>query len=149
MIHPTADTYIELLERQRELVAELAGVSERQGTLIESGGADALLGLLSARQQIMDRFAANQDRLADLNESLRGSAARFGDAQRQRIAGLVESIGARLGEILERDERDRACLEARRDGMGRTLANLGAARQAHDAYTRRRSVWNRFADRRG
>jgi hypothetical protein len=145
----SAETLVRMLERQQALVEQLDGLAERQRSLIESGNSDALLSLLSQRQQIMDQFVAGQDDLARLAETCRRSTRHIDDAMRGRISGLVDDISERLALIMERDENDRTRLESGRDRVGQALGDLDTARTARAAYVKASAVTNRFADRQG
>ena len=145
----SADTLIKMLQRQRALIGQLDGLAERQGALIEGGNSDALLALLTQRQQIMDQFVAGQDDMTRLSEACMGGTVPIDDATRDRIGVLIDDISHRLATIMELDEQARARLESNRDSAGQALLGLSAARAARDAYVNARAVNNRFADRRG
>ncbi|MHC4128419.1 MAG: hypothetical protein ACYTE6_08340 [Planctomycetota bacterium] len=144
----SADRLIRMLERQRELVVQLDRIAEGQMALIDSGESDALLGLLGDRQEIMDELAAGQDGLTGLSEDLRARDD-VGEGQRTRITRLVDEIGDRLSQLVNRDEQDRARLRTNRDRAAEELSGLRTAKQAQRAYVKSRASNNRFADRRG
>ena len=146
---PDAARYIELLEQQQTLVAELADVTANQGDLIANGDSEPLLELLSVRQRVMDRFVLNQDRLNDLNEFLRKRRDDVADSSRRRIGVLVDDISDRLVDIMRRDEDDRSALMTRRDEIGRALNEVGTGQRARQAYLNSRTARNRFADEQG
>ncbi len=143
----SASDLIALLERQQGLAERIDEIAARQSHLIESGRSEALLELLAARQEIIDEFLSSQDALGPVTGALRGTG--IPEAQRSRIATLVESISDVLGRIVSRDERDRAGLKAGRDRLGQDLENLRAGRRARHAYVQGRAVNNRFANRQG
>ncbi len=143
-----ADLLIKLLERQQALAEQLAGLADRQATLIDARDTDDLLVLLTHRQRIMDQFTAGQDSLARLSEAARRAQPPPSDTD-QRIGTLIEDISDRLTGIMRLDERDRDLLEANRDSIGEALTGLATAREARQAYLNARAVTNRFADRRG
>ena len=143
-----ADLLIKLLERQQALAEQLAGLADRQTTLIDSRDTDGLLVLLSHRQRIMDQFTAGQDSLARLSEAARQAEPPSSDMH-ERIGTLIEDISDRLTGIMRLDERDRDLMEANRDSIGEALNGLTTAREARQAYLNARTVTNRFADRRG
>ncbi len=143
-----ADLLIKLLERQQALAEQLAGLADRQATLIDARDTDDLLVLLTHRQRIMDQFTAGQDSLARLSEAARRAEPPPSDTH-QRIGTLIEDISDRLTGIMRLDERDRDLLAANRDAIGEALTGLATAREARKAYLSARTVTNRFADRRG
>lgn len=144
----STETLIRLLERQDELIDQLAQLADRQGALIEAGRTQALLVLLSRRQEIMDQFVNTQDRLVELSESLRGEG-RLSGVRRDRIGGLISRITSRLSQIMRRDEQDRNLLKVNRDQTREEMAGLAHGTQARHAYVRPGTASNRFADRLG
>jgi len=145
----SSQALVRMLEHQLALVEQLGVLAERQSGFIDTGDSDALLTLLSQRQQVMDQFTASQDELAALSEACQASPSPVDAGTRARIAALVDDISARLGSIMQRDEFDRNRLEASRNQVGESLVGLSTARAARDAYVRARAVTNRFADRQG
>jgi len=143
-----ADLLIKLLERQQALAEQLAGLADRQATLIDARETDELLVLLTHRQRIMDQFTAGQDSLVRLSEAAHRAAPGSSDTH-QRIETLIEDISDRLTGIMRLDERDRDLIEANRDSIGAALNDLTTAREARQAYLSARAVTSRFADRRG
>ena len=143
-----ADLLIKLLERQQALAEQLAGLADRQATMIDTRDTDGLLMLLTHRQRIMDQFTAGQDSLARLSEAAR-QVEPSSPEMHQRIGTLIEDISDRLTTIMRLDERDRDLLETNRDSIGEALNGLAVAREARQAYLGGRAITNRFADRRG
>ena len=84
-----ADLLIKLLERQQALAEQLAGLADRQTTLIDSRDTDGLLVLLSHRQRIMDQFTAGQDSLVRLSEAARQAEPTSCDMH-ERIGTLID-----------------------------------------------------------
>jgi hypothetical protein len=149
---PSADwtvALLELLERQRRLVDELAQLARRQAELIHEGATDALLELLSRRQQIIDRFHASQSELARLTGNLDAQVNALDDVRRQRVHVLLSEIGDGLDEVMKRDESDQKALEEARDRARDELTSVDNGRQARRAYLGPNVVNNRFADRKG
>lgn len=146
--HPPTwpDRVLAVLGDQQSIVDSLAGLASRQSGLIESNRTDALLALLSERQQLIDRFTASQQQLNDL--SSRGTTEEANPDQRRQMRDMVESISTRLSEVLQLDERDQQRLEQHRDTAKSEITSIGRAAQARQAYGGR-SANNRFADQRG
>jgi excinuclease UvrABC nuclease subunit len=144
-----AGALIELLQRQEAVVEELAALARQQAELIRQSRTDALLGLLTRRQELIERFAGAQDELARLTADLERRLETVTGAQRDRIQTLLSDISGRLAQVMERDEEDQQVLEAARTRTRDELAAVGTTRQARRAYLGGRGVDNRFADRRG
>ncbi len=140
---------IELLQQQYSLVGELTHLAEMQGRFIEESNTDGLLGLLTQRQQIIDRFSGIQTDLSGRTENLESRLKTVDEPTRMRIQTLIGDIGDRLTQVMHRDEKDQNALEDARKKTGNELNSLGAARQARNAYLAGKTVNNRFADHRG
>lgn len=138
-----------LLERQQALVDQLAVLADQQASLIERGETDALLGLLTRRQQVIDQFTAMQIELGELTGDLERRLAAVDEAKRERIRTLLNKIGERLNAVMERDARDQQALETARDRSKEALASLDTGRHARQAYLGSGRARNRFADRLG
>lgn len=141
---------IETLERQERIVDRLSTLADQQGALIENGRTDALLGLLSQRQQLIDDFTGAQREVGRLTEGIEQRLEEVATPLRDRIGSLIDLIGSRLTEVMAHDARDQTELESRRDGARKELGTLSAARTARNAYLGgSRDKGSRFADRRG
>ena len=144
-----SDALLAVLEEQHALVEELHGLADRQAGFVREGRIDALLGLLTRRQTIIDRFLVAQDELARLTDDLDAHLRGADRDRRARMKSLVDTVGSRLQEVMARDEEDRTALETARDTTRGELASLGSARQARDAYRTTGTVDTRFADQKG
>lgn len=131
-----SDELIALLERQRGVVGKLLELARYQGSLIENGRTEPLLGLLGQRQALIDEFTSTQEALAASSEDLERRMKSLADDKQVAIASLIDEIGGQLGEIIEHDEQDQRSLADARDRARDELAVHGAARQARNAYTR-------------
>jgi hypothetical protein len=137
-----------LLESQHTIVDELAQLADRQAELIQNQQTDALLGLLADRQNLIERFTGTQ---ADLSRMAGEIEARIGEVsieQRTAIQRKISTIGDRLAQVMQRDERDQQTLEAARERTREELTNLDSASRARHAYMKRPGG-NRYADRQG
>ena len=144
-----ASSLIELLERQHTLVSELSSLADRQQTLVNDRETEALLGLLSERQEILDQFAPMQEHLASLTANIDRRITEVGEPDRTRIQSLIKEIGDRLSVVMAGDERDQQALEAARGETARDLQDLDTARVARNAYRGAAVATSRFADRQG
>jgi hypothetical protein len=140
---------IELLDHQQSLVDQLSSLACRQRDLIGSGQTDQLLTLLAERQQLIDEITSGQGRVADLTGRFEQQIDDLNEGSRDRIQTIIEEIGCRLNEIMQRDAEDQKALEARCSDRKKEVAGLDTARQARRAYLNARSVNNRFSDQRG
>lgn len=143
------DELIALLERQEHVVSRLHELARYQGSLIEKGRTEPLLGLLAQRQTMIDEFTAMQATLATKTEDLEQRLQSVPAPKKDRIQDLIEGIGQHLQDVMDHDRADQQSLEAARDRVREELATQGAATQARNAYTNAGSPASRYADRQG
>ena len=144
-----SDALLEVLNRQRDAVTELAELAERQGELIESGKTGRLLALLTHRQRLIERFGETQRQLGEMTDDMDERMDAVADAVRARIQDLIAEIGDRLSDVMKRDEADQQALEDARGARRKEIAALDANRSARQAYVGRPATPSRFADERG
>jgi hypothetical protein len=142
---------IDLLERQHALVDRLVDLARAQASLIAERKTDRLLDLLAQRQSIIDEFTASQQQMTKMTEGLEGRLKGVAHTHRERIRSLINDIGDRLGEIMQRDQQDQANLRFGRYQTRVVLQGVGAVRAAHSAYAVAPHAVgpSRFADHRG
>ena len=140
---------IALLERQEKTVDKLHELARYQGSLIEKGRTEPLLGLLTQRQTLIDEFTSMQGEMASKTEDLEQRLMGVEVSKKNRIQSLIESLDQHLNAIMKHDQEDQAALAAARDEIRDELALQGAATQARNAYTKTGVPDTRFADRQG
>ncbi|MEE9404156.1 MAG: flagellar export chaperone FlgN [Algisphaera sp.] len=141
-----------LLTRQRDLYQELSGLSARQQELIDTGRTEALLGVLTQRQALIDQLTTCNQEVAPLRSRLSDIAAGASESVRVMIRERVDQVQSLLQKIIERDEADRVRLEASRSRVGDEMKRVNAAPAAVNAYrasASAASVGGRFTDARG
>lgn len=142
---------IELLRQQRALVNELVARATQQESMIKEGRTEALIGLLSQRQELIDSFTSTQEDftalLTNLDEKLDGATS----DEKSQIKSLVDEIGDSLGIVMRRDEEDRDRLQVSCQKVKQEMKDLTGSREAHDAYrnTGQEDDGQRFADQCG
>jgi hypothetical protein len=149
---PWTTQLIDLLERKEKLIAELGDLASQQEAMVRERRGEALLGVLSRRQALIDEVLSMQDELASLAAAAADAEHEAPAAARERIRTLVDAISRGLGAVLERDERDRAAIASAREDTRRELASIAPTRQAHEAYlggSLASRPETRFADRTG
>lgn len=144
------------LEMQAAASDQLADLAREQGALIETGQADELLGVLTQRQHLIDELLAVVTEIGPLADAVQHSPAGVSEVQRQSVKRLVDTIGARLAEIIDIDSRDRTKLEHRLAEVKRERNINTSVRTARTAYGRAKPVvgtlgesLTRFTDQQG
>jgi hypothetical protein len=127
-------TLAALLERQHGLLVRLDSLSLAQGACIDNDDDRGLLEVLGDRQAVVDRLAEVIAALAPFRANWGQFCAMMGPEERERAQGQARTISSLAACIAERDGRDRARLEARRDRIAGELAGLVRTRGALSAY---------------
>lgn len=124
----------ELLELQHQLFERLAGLSDKQGLLIDQDDSVGLLELLAQRQRLVDGIAELNTTLEPFRARWSAVLASMPDAERERVNRRLEGLAELAGRIAERDEADRVRLERRRDAVAAELKQVNHGRGAVAAY---------------
>ncbi len=144
-----ADSLIELLQQQCQLVDQIAMLAEKQRTIIATGQNQSLLELLTRRQELIDRLTSGQQELMPLTESLDRYLAQIETKKRDIIRDLLDHIAQHLDEIMQRDEQDQQALQKHREEMKQEMHAIGTTQRARQAYRSQSTETNRFADHQG
>jgi len=141
---------IALLRRQRDAYEQLRGLSGQQGPLIDEGSAEALLGVLSQRQRLVDTLAGLNRGIEPYRMQWSQFLEGLVEDDREQIGGLVRDVEGLLSGIIEQDERDRRRLEASKQVVGKELGRVAHSSAAMNAYkVSTASSGARFTDRQG
>ncbi len=139
-----------LLGEQRIRLERLERLAERQAALIERGDTDGLLALLAERQPLVDELAGLTEEVQPYREAWAEVARALGPVDGERAMREAEWMESAAARLAERDRRDAAMLEARRDALAQEISAMPSARGAVAAYSRGASaIGARFQDREG
>ncbi len=134
---PQPQQMIELLEQQKLLYGKLKQLSEQQHTLVAEQNAEQLLGILGARQKLIEQLTVLNQQITPLRQAWTEVQVSLDETQKTQVNQLVEDAQKILEQIMAADEQDRVSLKASRDQLGGKLQKVsqgGAARQAYHAY---------------
>lgn len=125
---------VALLDQQIDLYGTLDELSKRQHGVVETDDTDALLRVLSERQQVIDRIGGLAQRLAPYRADWDRSVGQLSDDERARIRGRLDELAVIMEQIARRDELDRDVIEQRRSSVGAELSGLKRGGSALAAY---------------
>ena len=145
----TIDDLEAVLADQQAITTAMAALIDRQRTLVESGDAEGLLTLLGNRQALVDRLIASQDALNGALAAAERQLPEADAARKRRIETALETIHARLADVMERDQQDQAQLERSRQDTRSEMGRIDVMHKAHAAYGSGPSKASRFADHKG
>ena len=146
----SARTMIELLKQQCSLFQQLETFSRQQAALIDDGATDALLKILTQRQQVVGELSRLNSSFEPYRRDWSDLYGRL-DPQEQRIAAeLLERVQKLLAMVIEQDDSDRDRLRAQRGEIGNQLETNVRVGAAIAAYANRPlAVDPRFTNRQG
>lgn len=138
------------MKRQRDIYEQLHHLGNQQSDLIETGATEALLGLLSQRQKLVDELTAVHGDL----EPYRNDWQRFWDGltepHQQEVGALIKRVEELLGSIIEKDDQARQHLEQAKGMVSGQLDQTAHAGVAVRAYKSPAVTGNnRLTDRQG
>ena len=123
-----------LLAEQCALCRELAGLGERQRSLIAADQAEELLQVLGRRQGIIERLGALSQRIRPYQQRWPQVRAGLSVEAGRRVDEMVSEVNSHLAGILEGDQADAELLASRRQTAGANVNRLKATRLAGAAY---------------
>lgn len=127
-------TVVDLLGRQKELYARLKALSDAQRTAITGNEPEKLLGVLGARQQIIDQLDQSTEGLRSFQQDWPALRKQMSPQDVEVIDGLLAEVNALLKAILATDQADGELLAARKGATARELSAVRTGRQADAAY---------------
>lgn len=123
-----------ILERQRSLYEKLRALSERQSSYVAEGDAGPLLGVLAARQTVIEELARIHEQLKPVRPRWREVFGKLSLDEQKRAMKLVDDMEKDLFSVIASDEADRKKLKATRDDVAGQLAQTGKQNAAVNAY---------------
>ncbi|MEM8756186.1 MAG: hypothetical protein AAGF47_00200 [Planctomycetota bacterium] len=145
-----AESIIGLVAEQLSLCGRLDELSGRQHELIEADGAestDELLRVLGERQTVIEQIAGVSTRLGPFRSSWESHIALLGEAERERVRGMLGSLETMMRRVAERDEADRQTMETRRNTVRDLAGGVTRSNAAVNAYGSAPTKGPRYQDR--
>ena len=126
---------IHLLSQQQLLYRQLRELAQKQTTLVATGDAEMLLGVLAGRQRLINRLNTISEQLEPLRADWQNIAASLPKSQRQQAQGLIEDVQAILGEILACDQRDTETLSEQKEKISQDIRKASLGKRMNRAYS--------------
>jgi len=134
-----AQVLLGLLNRQRQLYADLQALADRQADLVTAGSADGLLQILAERQRLLEQVKRTNDALQPFRARWDAVCRLLTERQREEASEAIAEIGQRLQAIVQRDQQDSEVLRLRRVKIGQELQAARTSRDAIRAYAQGRT----------
>jgi hypothetical protein len=129
-----AETLLELLRKQREVLARLKELADHQQSLVIDADPQPLLNLLAERQRLVDRLGQISGRLAPYRQQWPEFVASLPDDDRRRAEDILGEINDMLTSVLASDERDTQLLTSRRNMLAEEMSSTQTGQRATQAY---------------
>ena len=124
----------ELLIQQRDVYQKLSEFAASQAAAVQDDQAEALLRILSQRQQLIGELTEINNRLEPYRSRWDELREQLSAAERLRVSDLVEEVQSLLDQILLRDEQDSDELRRRSDQARNDAASTTTGRAVNAAY---------------
>ena len=132
------DVLAQLMDRKCEVLEQLHQLAQRQLAVVGEGGQTSdLLGVLAAKQGLLDQLQALQRQLDPYRQQDPDSRRWRTTRDRQRCAQVSGRCQALLGEVIELERRSETQLKSQRDRTAAQLRAVSTAAEARAAYTAR------------
>jgi len=132
--HVMALKLLRLLTQQKQCYAELQRLAQQQRDLILAQQPEALLSLLSKRQQMVEQITQLQVEFSPYLKQWDAIRETLAAESRQQIQSLLDELKTMLDGILEQDREDANELSQRKDAIGKEMASANRGRVAAGAY---------------
>jgi hypothetical protein len=124
----------ELINQKKAVLAQLRKLAERQVEFIQNGDMGHLLGLLAAKQRLLQQLQHVERELDPFREQDPDQRQWRSPVERQQARQAAQDCETLLAEIMEVEKRCESDLIHRRDAAGRRLQGVHSAAQATQAY---------------
>lgn len=130
------DVLAQLMDRKHEVLEQLHRLAQRQLAVVGEGGhTSELLGVLAAKQGLLDQLHAVQRQLDPYRHQDPDARQWRTPRDRQRCAQVSGRCQSLLGEVIELERRSEAQLKVQRDKTAAQLKAVSTAAEARAAYT--------------
>jgi len=128
------DVVLEALERQVACYGRLAKLAELQHEHVQQSNTEALLGVLTRRQEVLDEIALLEGQIAPAKGRWGAYLHGLGAAERGRAEVLLAEGRRLLEAITTADRNDALVLQQRKLSLGRQINQAAAARTVNRSY---------------
>lgn len=132
--HVVALKLLRLLSQQKQCYQELQRLAQQQRDLIAGQQPEALLSLLSKRQQMVERITQLQMEFSPYLKQWDTMRETLPADARNQIQALLDDLRSMLDGILEQDREDADELSHQKNAIGKQMAAANRGRVAAGAY---------------
>jgi len=128
------DPIIKALSEQVACYRRLVKLALIQHEHVQNSRTDDLLGVLAARQEVIDQLAAQEKVIAPAKKRWAEYAATLTPASRKTADAMLAETRALLEQIMGSDKNDVLVLQQRKLNVGRQIRKTAAAHQVNRTY---------------
>lgn len=125
---------IDAIAQEHQACDDLAALRIEQRLLIEAGDAEALLEVLSRKQQTIDLITQLESKLKPIRAEWETIQSDFPAGQRFSISDGFREIGDALETLIAQESEDADMLSQRKDQVQDELDTLGRKRRLESVY---------------
>lgn len=143
---------IGLLDQQQRIYQHLQQLSARQSQLIREADAEALLVVLSQRQELIDQLVDIGAQVEPFRQQWPTFWSALDEQEQAQLRERIDAVRGLLEAVIEQDEADRIALAAERDAVASNMKHVrqgAAAGRAYGAAGQSHTHSPRFTDREG
>jgi hypothetical protein len=130
----SSDPIIAALEDLVACYRRLGKLAEVQHEYVQKEQTEELLGLLSLRQEVLDRIGILEETIGPFKKDSGAYLSRLGEAGRVKADKLLSETRRLLEEITTADRNDAMVLQQRKVNLGRQIRATSTARQVNRTY---------------
>lgn len=125
-----------LLEEQRSAQALLLALSKCQHGVFEKGGARGLMKIIARKQQVINRLASLDARLAHYTSQWEATLQALPSPARREVAVLIDDIQAMIRKTVESEKNIEELVTAARNVLSGKIRTINGGLTASKAYTK-------------
>ena len=125
----------QLLEHKHKVLSQIRALAVRQVDLADAADASAMIGLIAAKQGLIDGLLKVEQALGPYREESPDQRCWDSRAERERVAAISEQCNALLEEIMALDRQGLEKAQARQQQTKLQIDTAHQAASARNAYT--------------
>lgn len=131
---PPNDAVLAALAEQVACYRKLAKLAEAQHQYVQQSQTEQLLGVLTKRQEVLDRITALEKTIAPVRKEWSEYLNTLGVEQRTLAEQLMAETRALLEEIMSADRNDTIVLQQQKIEVVRQMGQAGRGQEANRRY---------------
>jgi len=140
------DQLLSDLQSQKELYAEMTGVSAKMLEGLRAGDSDVVARGLEAKQRILKSLDKLEARLRPVRAEWKEISESLPDADRERVNSAMRDVQETLGKLIEAENDAQKEFQQQRDQVADRLRGTQSKKNVNRAYGQPKPDSTRFLD---